>query len=106
MSGQLDASIQERKIPHFIISEVELEDLEAGAGTGDRQVAGLSAGVAIAFFVVFKTVKNLTPNTHAVFVAGFWFAIALFGYSTTRTLVCLKRNHAIARRVRQRKTVE
>lgn len=105
-AGRLDASVQERRIPHYIISEVELEDLELGAGSGDRQVLGLSAGVALAFFVVVKTVKSMSAGNHALFVDGGWFALALFLYSCFRALRSRARNRTIATRVRTRKASE
>jgi hypothetical protein len=104
LQGQLDTPVQDRSIPHFFISEVELAMLETGSGNSDRSVSGLALGAAIAFGIADRTVKNLSPYNHALFVVGFWVLLVLAAYSAFRALRARSLNKKTAAAVRQRKT--
>ncbi len=104
LQGQLDTAVQDRTIQHYYISEVELAMLEACSGNADRTYMGLALGAAIAFGIVDRTVKNLSPYNHAIFVVGFWAFMFLAVYSGRRAIKAYSLNRKIAADVRKRKT--
>lgn len=102
--GHLATPVQDREIPHYFIAEVELRMLETGSGNSDRTISGLAFGAAIAFGVVDRTVKDLSPYNHALFVMGFWAFMLVAFYSAYRALRARAVNRSIAADVRKRKT--
>ena len=104
--GQLDTPVQDRSIPHYFISEVELAMLETGSGNTDRTVAGLAFGASVAFGVADRTVKDLGPYNHALFVVGFWALLLVAGYSALRAWRARSLNVKTAAAVKQRSTTD
>lgn len=101
-TGQLDAPIHHREIHHYIISEVELEDLEAGARSADSGFFGGLLSIAVAFCIAAWTVSGLAPG-----VRGFFWGVAavcavmmfVMGRKVVKTS---DRAKELARRVRSR----
>ena len=103
-AGRLETPIQDREIPHFIISEVELEDLERGSGNGDREVLGGLVSVCITFGITAETVKGISAESRGFFW-GATVLTALMGlFMWLKTKGERTRNKTLAERVRTRPT--
>jgi hypothetical protein len=93
--GNLLSPVQDRDIPHFIISEVELRMLEAMPGGSEPTWLGAAIGGLITFGLADQTLSKLSAYHHAFVVMGFWVSLFAFVYFTSRVF----RERSMARKI-------